>query len=152
MPWYSVISGLGRWVSRLPSLGSDGYCSWRRRPSTFLETRRLVCWTESSRDVAARFDRVSGTYDKTRPELTGEALDIAASALRKGGVNSILEAGVGTGRIAIPLQERGFDLVASVHSIRNFRSTEEIRSFLHEAKRVVRRGGRLVVAESDLKG
>jgi ubiquinone/menaquinone biosynthesis C-methylase UbiE len=52
---------------------------------------------------------------------------------------------------SIPFARGHFDLVASVHSIRNFRSTGEIRSFFHEAKRVVRRGGHLVVLESDLK-
>ena len=59
----------------------------------------------------ARFNKGSGSYDKTRPELTGRALNLAASALRKDGAKSILEAGVGTARIAVPLQERGFDVV-----------------------------------------
>ena len=62
-------------------------------------------------DVAARFDRVSDVYDETREPLSREAVDRLASILSREGLKSLLEVGVGTGRIALPLQERGFDLV-----------------------------------------
>lgn len=65
---------------------------------------------ESPSDVAARFDKISARYDETRQQLTKEALDQVAAILRKDGAKSILDAGVGTGRVAIPLQERGFDV------------------------------------------
>lgn len=62
-----------------------------------------------------------------------------------------LVSGVRASATSFPFARRHFDLVASVHSIRNFRSKEEIRSFFHEAKRVMRRSGQLVVVESDLE-
>jgi SAM-dependent methyltransferase len=61
-------------------------------------------------DVAARYDRVSAVYDETREPLTKDEVGRLADVLRKHGIQSILEVGVGTGRIAFPLQERGFDL------------------------------------------
>jgi SAM-dependent methyltransferase len=67
--------------------------------------------------VAARYDRVSEVYDETREPLTKDEVDRLADVLRKHGVQSILEVGVGTGRIAIPLQERGFDLCGADLSI-----------------------------------
>ncbi|MDA4134579.1 MAG: methyltransferase domain-containing protein [Thaumarchaeota archaeon] len=62
-------------------------------------------------DTAARFNRISGVYDETRQPLTTEALDKVAAVLLRDGVTRILEAGVGTGRIAVPLQERGLRIV-----------------------------------------
>lgn len=61
-------------------------------------------------EIAARFDRVSEVYDETREPLTPEALDKIASVLSKDGSKRILEVGVGTGRIAKPLQQRRFDV------------------------------------------
>jgi ubiquinone/menaquinone biosynthesis C-methylase UbiE len=60
-------------------------------------------------------------------------------------------AGIRAGATSIPLRDESFQLVASVHSIRNFRSVEEIRGFIREANRVLVKGGRLVVAESDIE-
>jgi ubiquinone/menaquinone biosynthesis C-methylase UbiE len=51
----------------------------------------------------------------------------------------------------MPLKGEHFDLVASVHSIRNFGSNVEIKSFFGEAKRVLGEGGRLIVVESDFE-
>jgi len=61
--------------------------------------------------VASRFDRVAGVYDETRQPLSNEAIDRASAVLREDGIAQVLEAGVGTGRIAGPLQSRGFDVV-----------------------------------------
>ena len=61
-------------------------------------------------DVAARFDRVSAVYDETREPLTSEEVERLADLLKERGVKSILEVGVGTGRIALPLLERGFEV------------------------------------------
>ena len=62
-------------------------------------------------DVAARFDRISEVYDETREPLSKEALDRAADVLKAHDLKLILEAGVGTGRIAGPLQDRGLEIV-----------------------------------------
>jgi len=62
-------------------------------------------------DVADRFDRISVVYDETREPLDEEALDKAALILSNDGCKQILEVGIGTGRIAKPLQQRGFDIV-----------------------------------------
>jgi SAM-dependent methyltransferase len=64
-------------------------------------------------EVAARFDRVSEVYDETREPLTEEAVDRLAQILSRDGLSSLLEVGVGTGRIAQPLHRRGFDLVGA---------------------------------------
>ncbi|MDG6988758.1 MAG: class I SAM-dependent methyltransferase [Nitrososphaerota archaeon] len=61
-------------------------------------------------DVAVRFDRIASSYDETRERLTDEAVEKVATLLRRDGAVSILEAGVGTGRIALPLQRRRFEV------------------------------------------
>jgi ubiquinone/menaquinone biosynthesis C-methylase UbiE len=62
-------------------------------------------------DTAERFDRISEVYDETREPLTEEALDKAARILSNDGCKLILEVGIGTGRIAKPLQQRSFEIV-----------------------------------------
>ena len=62
-------------------------------------------------ETAARFNRISGVYDETRQPMTSEALDKVADVLSSDGVERILEAGVGTGRIAVPLKQRGFQIL-----------------------------------------
>ncbi|MCG8588616.1 MAG: class I SAM-dependent methyltransferase [Proteobacteria bacterium] len=52
--------------------------------------------------VAARYDETSA--DKYRPEVLGPAVDFLAELAGKG---AALEFGVGTGRVALPLSERG---------------------------------------------
>jgi ubiquinone/menaquinone biosynthesis C-methylase UbiE len=64
-------------------------------------------------DVSARFDRISGVYDETREPLAEKSVDKLAHILSRNGLKSLLEVGVGTGRIALPLQERGFLLVGA---------------------------------------
>ena len=51
---------------------------------------------------------------------------------------------------SMPFGEACFDVVASVHSIRNFKSKGEVLSFFREAKRLLKEEGRLVVVESRL--
>jgi ubiquinone/menaquinone biosynthesis C-methylase UbiE len=62
-------------------------------------------------ETAERFDRISDVYDETREPLTEEALDKAALILSNDGCRRILEDGIGTGRIAKPLQQRNFEIV-----------------------------------------
>jgi SAM-dependent methyltransferase len=64
-----------------------------------------------STDTATRYDQISGVYDETREPLSTDALDKVAAILQKSGDRRLLEAGVGTGRIAFPLQRRGFEVV-----------------------------------------
>ena len=64
-----------------------------------------------STDIASRYDKISGVYDETREPLSTDALDRVAALLEGSGDRRLLEAGVGTGRIASPLHLRGFDVV-----------------------------------------
>jgi len=61
-------------------------------------------------NVAADFDEISPEYDATRPPLEDATLENMAGVLRERGVRRLLEVGVGTGRIARPLEERGFEV------------------------------------------
>jgi ubiquinone/menaquinone biosynthesis C-methylase UbiE len=62
----------------------------------------------ATKEVAAQFDQISEVYDATRDPLDGATVDGLSDVLRAAGVSSILEVGVGTGRVARPLLERGF--------------------------------------------
>jgi SAM-dependent methyltransferase len=69
--------------------------------------------TESSPGIGEApraFDSIAPAYDLTRDPLDPATLDGMVELLRSDGVRSILEVGVGTGRIAGPLIERGFEL------------------------------------------
>jgi len=60
------------------------------------------------------FDRVADIYDSTRslpPEIMDEVVEALAWNLEKKGCRSILDAGVGTGRFALPLQSQGFTVI-----------------------------------------
>jgi ubiquinone/menaquinone biosynthesis C-methylase UbiE len=60
--------------------------------------------------VVEAFDQISPVYDATRPPVEAATLDAMAHALRVRGVRSLLEVGVGTGRVARPLMDRGFEV------------------------------------------
>jgi ubiquinone/menaquinone biosynthesis C-methylase UbiE len=60
--------------------------------------------------VAAEFDQISSVYDATREPLDPPTVDALAETLRARGVRRILEVGLGTGRVAKPLTERGFEI------------------------------------------
>ncbi len=64
----------------------------------------------AGRTVVQAFDRIAPVYDETRDPLEAPALDRLAELLRAGGVARALEIGVGTGRMARPLLDRGIDL------------------------------------------
>jgi SAM-dependent methyltransferase len=60
--------------------------------------------------AARDFDRISPEYDATRSPLDVATLDGMARVLRDRGVHQVLEVGVGTGRVALPLAQRGFEV------------------------------------------
>ncbi len=60
--------------------------------------------------VAEEFDQIAGVYDATRDPLDAPALDALVREFDRAGVRRLLEVGVGTGRIALPLTERGFEV------------------------------------------
>ena len=64
-----------------------------------------------STDTATRYDKISEVYDETREPLSPEAMNRFASILARNGDHRILEAGVGTGRLALPLQLKRFEVV-----------------------------------------
>jgi SAM-dependent methyltransferase len=55
------------------------------------------------------FDRIADIYDDTRPAPSPVVLDALAEELA--GCRTVLDLGVGTGRVALPLRQRGFDVV-----------------------------------------
>lgn len=55
------------------------------------------------------FDRAADIYDTTRRAARPEAVEALAKELSD--CSSVLELGVGTGRLAVPLMERGFQMV-----------------------------------------
>jgi SAM-dependent methyltransferase len=55
------------------------------------------------------FDRAADVYDTTRRAARPEAIEALAEELSD--CSSVLELGVGTGRLAVPLMERGFQVV-----------------------------------------
>ena len=61
-------------------------------------------------DLGRDFDEISLVYDETRQPLDPETIDGLVAFVREHGWSSILEVGVGTGRIAEPLVRRGFSV------------------------------------------
>lgn len=59
--------------------------------------------------------------------------------------------GVRGSAASLPFGKDCFDLVASVHGIRNLQRRSDIRLLFSEAMRTLKRAGRMIVAESDLE-
>jgi ubiquinone/menaquinone biosynthesis C-methylase UbiE len=70
-----------------------------------------------TRDISAEFDQISLVYDETRDPLDAETVDALADRLRTERAAAVLEVGVGTGRVAKPLTDRGV-LVTGVDASR----------------------------------
>ena len=63
--------------------------------------------------AAAQFDKLASIYDATRslPEdVMEELIDEISKVLRKYECDSILDVGIGTGRFALPLSRKGFEV------------------------------------------
>jgi ubiquinone/menaquinone biosynthesis C-methylase UbiE len=64
----------------------------------------------SPRQVAVDFDRISSVYDATRDPLDAATLSGLVRELDGAGVRRLLEVGVGTGRVAVPLAAHGLEV------------------------------------------
>lgn len=72
----------------------------------------------STREVAQQFDEISTVYDETREPLDSATVGHLADALAEAKVGSLLEVGIGTGRVAKPLLEHGFTVTGLDASLR----------------------------------
>jgi ubiquinone/menaquinone biosynthesis C-methylase UbiE len=61
--------------------------------------------------ASPEFDRIADVYDETRRALDVETLNGMKAVLDRHGCRSLLEIGVGTGRVSAPLARTGIDLV-----------------------------------------
>ena len=59
--------------------------------------------------ATAEFDGIAGVYDETRRPIDSETLQGLTSMLSAHGCKTILEVGVGTGRVSVPLSRSGLD-------------------------------------------
>jgi len=59
------------------------------------------------------FDQIADVYDDTRRALDSTTLDGIVRMIAKHGCSSILEIGVGTGRISVPLKKRGYEITGA---------------------------------------
>jgi ubiquinone/menaquinone biosynthesis C-methylase UbiE len=62
------------------------------------------------KDVSKAFDEISAVYDATREPLEDSTLDRVAQDLGARGIHDLVEVGVGTGRVAVPLLRRGLSV------------------------------------------
>ncbi|MEP6872646.1 MAG: class I SAM-dependent methyltransferase [Anaerolineaceae bacterium] len=97
---------------------------------------------------ANNYDRVADIYDSTRglsPEAEREVGDGLAAILEQNQARTVLEVGVGTGRIAVPLAQRGFQVTGidiSTEMLRNLRAKRsDIRVLLAESSCLPFRAG-----------
>lgn len=58
--------------------------------------------------VPRDFDTIAPAYDATRDPIDAPTLEAVGKVLREQGVHRLLEVGVGTGRVAVPLEREGF--------------------------------------------
>jgi SAM-dependent methyltransferase len=93
-------------------------------------------------------DRVTAVDLMDGQGRSGWWADFLASA-RHLGVDSRIQ-GVRANSDSLPFRRGTFDTVTTIHSIRNFLNEHQIAYGIREAYRVLRRGGILVVAESEV--
>jgi SAM-dependent methyltransferase len=61
-------------------------------------------------DAPAEFDQIARVYDDTREPLDPGVLASMVRTLSGWGIRSVLEIGVGTGRVAVPLRAQGLEV------------------------------------------
>lgn len=67
---------------------------------------------------AAEFDTIADAYDQTRRPLDEQTLGGITAMLEEYACSSILEIGVGTGRVSVPLRQSGYEITGIDVSIR----------------------------------
>lgn len=75
--------------------------------------------------TTAEFDRIADVYDETRRALDQETLKGIKEMLTRHQCRSILEIGVGTGRVSVPLLKAGYDVTGMDISIRMMEKAQE---------------------------
>jgi len=68
-------------------------------------------WRSTLAEV--EFDRIADVYDETRRVLDEETLNGIREMLTKHACHSILEIGIGTGRVSLPLMRSGYDITGA---------------------------------------
>jgi ubiquinone/menaquinone biosynthesis C-methylase UbiE len=68
--------------------------------------------------VVAEFDQIAEVYDETRRPLATETVEGMKEMFSKHECHSILEIGVGTGRVSLPLKNSGFEMTGVDISIK----------------------------------
>ncbi len=58
-------------------------------------------------EISRDFDALAPLYDRTRPPVDPEVLEALARSLERRGCRTVLEVGVGTGRVSLALRDRG---------------------------------------------
>ena len=92
----------------------------------------------------AVFDQVAEVYDETRRALDAGALKGLTGAFAAHGCASILEVGVGTGRVSAPLMEAGLDMTGvdvSLRMMQRARSKGLTKLVLGDGMKTPFRGG-----------
>jgi SAM-dependent methyltransferase len=75
--------------------------------------------------ASAEFDRIADLYDETRRALDRETLEGIREMLENHQCHSVLEIGVGTGRVSVPLLKSGFEITGMDISIRMMQKASE---------------------------
>ncbi len=78
----------------------------------------------SLRGTIDAFDEISRVFDETRDPIRPSTIGRIATLLDKWGVRTILEAGVGTGRVSLPLRAAGLEVTG----------IDASRGMLHKAR------------------
>jgi len=78
-------------------------------------------------NTASQFDRISEVYDETRVPLKKSTVEKIVSVLAGDGCSTVLEIGVGTGRVAKPLQDCNLKIIGMDISSGMIRKAREKR-------------------------
>lgn len=94
--------------------------------------------------TAVEYDAIAAVYDETRRPLDPETLHGIKRGLASRGCRSVLEIGVGTGRVSVPLMKEGFEMTGldlSAKMLERARSKGHGRLVLGDGTRLPFKGG-----------
>jgi ubiquinone/menaquinone biosynthesis C-methylase UbiE len=108
---------LCRWMVLFQSSG-PAHLILRERPVRHRGWQKTVCHGEQDKDkpgpyatvTTVEYDAIADVYDETRRPLDRVTLLGIKQGLVARGCRSILEIGVGTGRVSVPLMKEGFEM------------------------------------------